>query len=392
MGLCGLGHGGIVRRWSSPLVRTRLRSLPVPSDAPQPAASSTRPADADVIAARDASAGVPDARTLMAEIEAEVRAKRRSGEIPESLERELEGAFDAVAPPGATGAGFDTVVDQAARHAIVDYDVAIVGSRPLRFLKRAVKTLTAWYLIYVGRQLVAFAGTTLRALRILGGRVDALEQRSPATDPRALSTRSPADLDDVSAWADVCVGALRGASGRVVHAECGNGALLDALAAAGIDAYGVDPRTDAAGISDAHRVEARTEDALEHLRSVSADGLGGIVLSGCVDRLVLGDKIELVEQAVRTVVSGGTVIVIGRDPRATVGERDEIAADLAPGGPMRAITWAHLLGRAGCLDVATHAGSIALPPELVDARDPALRALAERVCAPRDYAVVARRP
>src|ERR1700759_1758655 len=99
----------------------------------------------------------------MAEIEAEVRAKRRSGEIPEDLERVLEGAFDAVAPPGATGAGFDTVVDQAARQAILDYDVPVTGKRPLRFVKRAVKTLTAWSLIFVGRQLVAFAGTTLRA-------------------------------------------------------------------------------------------------------------------------------------------------------------------------------------------------------------------------------------
>src|SRR4051812_37135483 len=235
----------------------------------------------------------------MAEIEAEVRSKRRSGEIPEALERELAGAFDAVAPPGATGAGFDTVVDQAARHAIVDYDVPVTGSRPLRMVKRAVKVLTAWYLIYVGRQLVAFAGTTLRALRILGGRVDALEQRSPATDPRVRATRAPAELDDLNDWSALCVERLKDAPGRVVHAECGNGSLLDALVNAGIDAYGIDPRLDAARVSDAHRVEARTEDALEHLRSVRAGDLGGVVLSGCVDRAVLGDKIELLEAAQR---------------------------------------------------------------------------------------------
>jgi hypothetical protein len=291
----------------------------------------------------------------MAEIEADVRAKRRSGEIPEALERELEGAFAAVAPPGATGAGFDTVVDQAARHAIVDYDVPLVGKRPLRMLKRAVKTLTAWYLIFVGRQLVAFAGTTLRALRILGGRVDALERRSPATDTRVQLARAPAELDDVSGWAEFCITELKAARARVVHAECGNGALLDALVAAGIDAYGVDPRLDAARVSDAHRVEARTEEALEHFASVPDGDLGGIVLSGCVDTLVLGDKVELVEQAARSLAADGALIVIGRDPRAADSEADAIALDLAPGRPLHAATWAHLLARAGCGDVVTHA-------------------------------------
>jgi hypothetical protein len=302
-----------------------------------------------------AASEVPDARALMAEIEAEVRAKRRSGEIPEALERELEGVFAAVAPPGATGAGFDTVVDQAARHAIVDYDVPLVGTRPLRMLKRAVKTLTAWYMIFVGRQLVAFAGTTLRALRILGGRVDALERRSPATDARVQLARAPAELDDVSGWAALCITELKAVHARVVHAECGNGAMLDALVAAGIDAYGVDPRTDAARVSDVHRVEARTEEALEHLQSVPAGDLGGVVLSGCVDTLVLGDKIELVDQATRCLRDDGAVIVIGRDPRATDGEADEIALDLAPGRPLHAATWAHLLARAGCREVVTHA-------------------------------------
>ena len=317
------------------------------------------PSDATEPGGPGATAGseVPDARALMAEIEADVRAKRRSGEIPESLERELEGAFAAVAPPGATGAGFDTVVDQAARHAIVDYDVPVVGSRPLRMLKQAVKTLTAWYLIFVGRQLVAFAGTTLRALRILGGRVDALERRSPATDARVQLARAPAELDDVSAWATVCTAELKTASARVVHAECGNGALLDALVGAGIDAYGVDPRLDAARVSDAHRLEARTEEALEHLQSIPAGELGGIVLSGCVDTLVLGDKIELVDQATRCLAEGGALIVIGRDPKATTNEADEIALDLAPGRPLHAATWAHLVTRAGCADVVTHADS-----------------------------------
>src|SRR3954470_870486 len=45
----------------------------------------------------------PDARALMADIEREVRARRRAGLIDDDYERELDRLFDAVAPPGATG-------------------------------------------------------------------------------------------------------------------------------------------------------------------------------------------------------------------------------------------------------------------------------------------------
>ncbi|HEY1740963.1 MAG TPA: hypothetical protein VGI86_19770, partial [Acidimicrobiia bacterium] len=61
------------------------------------------------------------------------------------------------------------------------------------------------------------------------------------------------------------------------------------------------------------------------------------------------------EQATRGLADGGALIVIGRDPRAVTDEADEIALDLAPGRPLHAATWAHLLARAGCTDVVTHA-------------------------------------
>jgi hypothetical protein len=44
--------------------------------------------------------------------------------------------------------------------------------------------------------------------------------------------------------------------------------------------------------------------------------------------------------------------VVSRDPAS--GDVDPIAADLAPGRPMHAETWAFLLGRAGFASVETH--------------------------------------
>lgn len=335
-----------------------------------------------------------DARALMADIEREVRERRRRGDLDPAFERELDTVFAEVAPPGAFGGGFDTVVDQAARHAVVDYDVPITGRRPLRIVKRAVKLLTAWYMIFVGRQLVAFASTTLRALRILGGRVDALEARSPATDPRAAATRPPVDADlDLAPWTDLVreMLAARPDGRRVLHADCGDGALLVALTDARIDAYGTDPRDDAAACADARGIEVRRDAALDHLRTVGDGTLAGVVLSGVVDRVTLGDQLELVEHAVRVLAPDAPLVVIGRNPDAWRRARSAVAADLAPGRPLHATTWAHLLGAQPVRDVACREGDCGAPEAVVASTDPAVRALAAEVYVPSSYAVVARR-
>lgn len=334
-----------------------------------------------------------DTRALMADIEREVRERRRRGDLDPEFERELDEAFAAVAPPGAFGGGFDTIVDQAARHAVVDYDVPITGRRPLRIVKRAVKQLTAWYLIFVGRQVVAFAGTTLRALRILGARVDAVEGRSPATDPRVGATTAPVDADvDLEPWTAPIVEACADRpEGRVLHGDCGDGALLVALADAGIDAYGTDARLDAAACADARELEVRRDGTLEHLRTLPDGALAGLVLSGCVDRLVLGDLVELAGQAVRVTAPGAPIVVVGRHPAAWALDRAEVARDLAPGHPLHAATWQHLLEHHGARDIGAHAAPVTIPDAVRASSDPALHAVAAAVFAPASFMVVARR-
>ncbi len=337
----------------------------------------------------------PDSRALMAEIERDVRERRRTGDLDPDFERELDVVFAEVAPPGAFGGGFDTVVDQAARHAVVDYDVPIAGRRPLRMVKRAVKLLTAWYMIYVGRQLVAFASTTLRALRILGGRVDALEARSPATDPRVAATFAPVGDDlDATPFAGAVTQALQASAvrgGRVLHADCGDGALLVALKGAGIDVYGVDPRSDAAARADALGIEVRREGALDHLRSVPAGALAAVVLSGCVDRLTLGDQIELLDLASSALVSGGVLALIGRDPGAWSRAMAPVASDLAAGRPLHSSTWAHLLSSRPFTGVRVHDAPVSVPDAVAASDDPAVRALAAAVFPPPAFAVIALR-
>ncbi len=340
------------------------------------------------------AAGLPDQRQLLAEIERDVREHRRSGAISAEFEAELDRAFDEVSPPGATGGGFDNVVDQAARHAIVDYDAPTLGSTPLRFVKRLVKQLTAWYLIFVGRQLVAFAGTTLRALRILGGRVDELERRTPALDPRVQASPPPVASDlDVAEWIPFAIERIlqTPSTGRVLHADCGDGSLLCAVTAAGIDGYGTDARLDAGAKADEYAVEVRSAEVLDHLRTLPKATLRGIVLTHCVDRMALGDQLELVGRAADAVCSGGIVVIVTQSLHSWAAGRGEIGADLAVGRPLSAPTWIHLLNRAGFVAEPAVPGKVELPDAVAQSSDPAVVAIARELFPPCTVGIVARR-
>jgi hypothetical protein len=294
-------------------------------------------------------------RDLMADIEREVRARRRAGQFDDEYERELDRIFDAVAPPGATGSGLEAALTRAERAAVID-PVGPVASRfpGVPFMRRVLRKLVAFYVEHVARQVTVFGVMIVRSVRLLGERVDAIEARSPVTDPRLAHVGVPVSSDlDLTSWHELLLKRFASSGGRVLHAECGDGALLVGLCDAGIDAYGIDPRDDAAAIADSHDVEVRTTSALEHLRAVPRGALGGIVLSGCVERLAVGDLVELVDRAVDALAPGAALALVSRHPDA--GTEDPIAADLAPGRPLHVETWAFLLGRAGFDDVETHA-------------------------------------
>ena len=376
------------------LIRT---SFNVMSEDQPDRAAPVAPGSPGVVSSQEFARGDsprPYRQSLLGEIERDVRERRRSGVITPEFEADLDMAWAEVSPPGATGGGFDSVADQAARHAIVDYDAPIVGSKPLRLVKRVVKLLTAWYMIFVGRQLVAFAGTSLRAMRILAGRVDSLERNTPATDPRMCSAAIPVVHDlDLSAWHNTVVDAVSrvGCPGRVAHIDCGDGALVVALNAQSIDGYGTDPRPDAGAAADEHNVEVRRDTAVGHLRGLGNGTLRAVVLSGCVDRLSLGDQLEVVSAGVAAVHPQGVVILIGRNPDAWSGDADPLARDLVVGRPLHCETWTHLLTQAGMSDVVAHFATAIIPPEIVASADAAVHLLAQKVFAPKTFCIVARR-
>jgi hypothetical protein len=137
-------------------------------------------------------------------------------------------------------------------------------------------------------------------------------------------------------------------------AEAGDGTLVRRLAE--LDVYGVEPRLELAEAASLAGLELRADDAIEHLRVVDDGALHGLVLVGIVDRSPLGVQLHLVRRALEVLADGGRLAIVATSPDGW-GRANPIEADLSPGRPLHAATWAHLLEEAGFAGVEiTEAG------------------------------------
>jgi hypothetical protein len=333
-----------------------------------------------------------DHQRLLAEIDEEVRRRRESGEIPADLERELDLVFARFAPVHALEADFEQVLTRAEQSSFIDTIAPVESSRPVvPIFKKVVRKIVAWYIRYIAHQATAFNHAITRAVRLLGERVDGLEQASPLAASKAAGTATAPAAPDLSYWNSLVIDHVRSARGRVVHAEAGDGSILRALKSAGVDAYGVDPfeRPDADGL------EVRDDEAVVHFKALPDGVLGGVVLSGCVDRLPLGALVQLADLVMVKTAPGASLVVISRDPRTWGREQSPLEVDLSPGRPLHAETWRHLLVERGFAEVEALAGPrphglTLLPDDHVLNEN--LERLNDLLFGPSSYAVVARKP
>jgi hypothetical protein len=325
---------------------------------------------------------------VVAEIEAQVRELREGGQVPEGLEDELDECFEKAAEaalagvPGASigpGGGAAPVGRLGASWSPTGLrkQLTVLARRRLGpSLRRAERQAvlgvarageTAWLQVHVSADhLERLAGRSALASRVLS----VLRPRELAI-PASRSVRPVVEgplLDWVlERLGESAAGQLGSPPAPVLHAECGDGRVLQALASTGLEVRGADPRLSARSRGDTSIVAAG---ALEYLGATPQASLGGILLTGIVDRLRPGAARALAELAARCLVPGGIVVLVSARPELVVA-MDPVAADLASGRPMHPVTWCHLLAYFG-LSELTVFGPDAAEPEVfaVSARRP----------------------
>lgn len=289
---------------------------------------------------------------VTAEIDEEVRRRRRDGDLPAGFEAEMDRLYRALLPPAAPSG---PVREALAAVDAAGYDEHTpLGSRlPAgAAVKRAVDRLVGWYVRYHTAQLARGQWAAARALHTLADEVEALRPSLAAEAGWPTAADGPDRW-----WLDLALDALRGAApGRVLHWACGSGGLLDALADAGLDAYGVDGSADAVTAAVARGRDARTDGLAEHLETVAPGSLAGVVLDGPVQWLGPGQRDRVLDRLPDALAPGGVLVLASATPAAWARTAPPAVADLAPGCPLHPETWVSLLGEADLEVRAVHRG------------------------------------
>ncbi len=287
---------------------------------------------------------------VMADIDAEVGRRRASGDLPVGLEQELDELFLEFSPVGLHGkARLRETLSLVDRSAYVDIAVPVASQKVVgTYVKRLIRKSMGWYIGFIVHQIVKFAWSVSRMLHVVVDHVEDLEaavevQRTPPLPSSVIPGADPG----TAWWAPEAVSALAGVDGRVLHADCGTGSLLDDLVAAGVDAYGVDPSGSATEAPIARGLDVRAESLLDHLDVVADDALGGMVVTGSVQWLHPNERDRLVGLMGSRLAIGGVLVLHSATPESWMGSISPVVSDLAPGRPLHAETWGQLLGDRG---------------------------------------------
>jgi SAM-dependent methyltransferase len=102
----------------------------------------------------------------------------------------------------------------------------------------------------------------------------------------------------------------------VVDLGCGRGEFLELLAAAGVEASGVEIDHELVKACRALDLDVAHGDAVEWLASAADGSLGGIALIQVIEHLPLGDRAEVVRLAARKLRPGGRILIETLNPQS----------------------------------------------------------------------------
>jgi len=316
-------------------------------------------------------------------------------------ERALLAGFDRLRPQGSLQWGFD---DAMRRIAAGSPDMADVepwrglpddiwdrgrGGKIARPLLAGVIGQVAEALAQDSREAAVGAFTKSNeaiwdAFRYLSARVEQLERAADPLEVQAGELALP--VYDLSEWADP-VATWTGAAppiGSVVVGELGECSVFEALVGSSVTVEGVDPRGQMVWEANARLSEGSGEDSgigsgkavailsevTERLRSLPTASQQAVVLSGCIDRHALNGKVDALDQAIRVISPGGTLVLLVVDQAAWDGDLTAPVRDLLPGRPLHPETWLQILARRGLAGAQWHRPERGAVHAVVVRRDP----------------------
>jgi hypothetical protein len=238
-------------------------------------------------------------------------ARRAADPANRHLAARLEEAFAPFDRRRPASAGdLRTVLDRLEEDAFVDVDAPTTSARPLvPHVKRGLKQATGWMHRHVAQQVGTLVTGLVGVCRELLDRVEALEARLADADGTELDPHLAPAEPPWGDWEDL----LAGCPAPVLRA------------------------TTAAD-----------------LRAAPPGGAATVAVAGAPDLLPIAEQRRLPALAAAAARPGGTVVLVGTDPAAWRAVAGPVVADLAPGHPLDARTWAHLLAAAALAVERTH--------------------------------------
>lgn len=193
----------------------------------------------------------------------------------------------------------------------------------------------------------------IEAFRFLHARVSTLEARLASEDTPLDGAAWLEPARELDGWVEPVAAfvAARAKNGEVVHADCGEGALVRALQQSGVAARGVEPRGAVALDALESGSDVTISEAEEFLAHCGSASLGGLVLSGVVDRLPLHVLLPMLARSRQSLADGAPLVVVIEETSAG-GVDEPVPHDLRATAPLHVETWELLLTRSGFVDVA----------------------------------------
>jgi hypothetical protein len=192
----------------------------------------------------------------------------------------------------------------------------------------------------------------VEAFRFLHARVSTLEARITTEDVPLNGVAWLAPARELDGWVEPLAALVkeRKQGGDVLHADCGEGALIRALSRQGVQAQGVEPRGGVALRALERGCDVTIREVTEELRDLATESLGGLVLSGVVDRLPLHGILPLLADSHRVLAQGAPIVVVS-EPLDPLSLNAPTSQDMVDRAALHLETWELLLNRSGFVEV-----------------------------------------